>query len=175
VRRCKVKITQSESGKSSYFFCIDNRPRNEGTSRGMRWDVGHPCSMRKVRVEEQMLEAIERQPAINIRRLTSRRLNLMLLYTVNSRTVVVSLLHLLGARANTARCTCKLRILSVNSATTGRRFYFFSEKGFYSWKNRTSLKLGQPKFKTYIFFSLTLEPPWALASDFQFHDYFHRR
>jgi hypothetical protein len=107
----------------------------------MRRNAGHPCSVRKVRVEEQMLEVIERQPAISIRRLTRLKLNFMLLYTVNSRNVVVSLLHLLSARANTELCTCKMRILSVDSATTGRRPYFcrrflFTEESYFT-KNAT--------------------------------------
>lgn len=46
---------------------IDRRLREMGTFHGMRLDVGCPRSVRIVRMEEQILEVVEMQPAISSR------------------------------------------------------------------------------------------------------------
>lgn len=38
----------------------------------MQWDAGHPCSVRNVQPEEQVLGVAERQPSISIRCLAAQ-------------------------------------------------------------------------------------------------------
>jgi hypothetical protein len=66
------KNTQLGECQMSCFLSADRRLRQTGRFHEARWDAGRPCSVRNVRVVRQIFEAIEREPTISIRFLTSR-------------------------------------------------------------------------------------------------------
>jgi hypothetical protein len=72
VRRYRKKYPTPRVPDRRTGLSIDRRLRETGTFHGMHWDIRHPLAVRNVRIEEQILDDVERQPATITRSLAAR-------------------------------------------------------------------------------------------------------
>lgn len=113
-RRCQKiqrKVTFSVPNHHT-FLSVDCHLQEMGTFHWMQLDVGHPCFVCNVSIEEQNLEGIERHlPSVPD----------VFCTPYITRTTVVSLSHSVYAGDNTTWYTYKMCILSMDFATVGKR------------------------------------------------------
>jgi hypothetical protein len=110
------KISQSESTKYSFFGYMVKFHR-------LRWDVGRPRSVRNVRIEEQILEVVERYPVISTTRLAARTSTSILLLTVHCKNSSCIPITFSLCIISATRCICIKRILSMDFAAVLQRPY----------------------------------------------------